>query len=55
MVIIEHTEFLIRQFDLLSRRLDDPAVEWQDVADLRSEYTGEDEHRDTIRKGAKLF
>lgn len=55
MVIIEEAEFLSRQFDLLSNRLDDPAIEWQDVVDLRSEYTGETEHRDTIRKGAKLF
>ena len=48
-------EFLSRQFNLLSQRLNDPSIEWQDIADLRSEYTGEDEHRDTIRKGAKLF
>ena len=52
---IEQTEFLSRQFALLSNRLDDPTIEWQDIADLRSEYTGEEEHRDTIRKGAKLF
>lgn len=55
MVKIEQSEFLSRQFDLLSNRIDDPAIEWQDIADLRSEYTGEVEHRDTIRKGAKLF
>lgn len=35
--------------------MDDTAIEWQDIADLRTEYTGEVEHRDTIRKGAKLF
>lgn len=52
---MEQTEFLSRQFNLLSQRLNDPSIEWQDIADLRSEYTGEDEHRDTIRKGAKLF
>ena len=52
---MEQTEFLSRQFDLLSQRLNDPTIEWQDIADLRTEYTGEDEHRDTIRKGAKLF
>ena len=52
---MEQTEFLSRQFNLLSQRLNDPTIEWQDVADLRAEYTGEDEHRDTIRKGAKLF
>lgn len=55
MVTIEQADFLTRQFDLLSNRLDDPTIEWQDIADLRSEYTGEVEHRDTIRKGAKLF
>ena len=52
---MEQAEFLSRQFNLLSQRLNDPSIEWQDIADLRSEYTGEDEHRDTIRKGAKLF
>lgn len=55
MVKIEQSEFLSRQFDLLSNRINDPTIEWQDIADLRSEYTGEVEHRDTIRKGAKLF
>lgn len=52
---MEQAEFLSRQFNLLSQRLNDPAIEWQDIADLRAEHTGEDEHRDTIRKGAKLF
>lgn len=52
---MEQTEFLSQQFNLLSQRLNDPTIEWQDIADLRTEYTGEDEHRDTIRKGAKLF
>lgn len=52
---MEQAEFLARQYDLLTRRLDDPTIEWQDIADLRIEYTGEVEHRDTIRKGAKLF
>ena len=55
MVEIEQSDFLSRQFDLLSNRINDPTIEWQDIADLRSEYTGEVEHRDTIRKGAKLF
>lgn len=55
MAVIEQAEFLSRQFDLLLNRLDDPTIEWQDIADLRSEFTGENEHRDTIRKGSKLF
>lgn len=55
MVDIEQAEFLSRQFDLLLARLDDPTIEWQDIADIRSEFTGETEHRDTIRKGSKLF
>lgn len=55
MVNIEQKEFLSQQFDLLTGRLDDPTIEWQDIADLRSEFTGEQEHRDTIRKGSKLF
>lgn len=52
---IERSEYLQRQFDLLTSRLNDPSIEWQDVADLRAEMTGEVEHRDTIRKGSKLF
>ena len=52
---MEQAEFLSRQFNLLSQRLNDPTIEWQDIADLRTEYTGKDEHHDTIRKGAKLF
>ena len=52
---MEQAEFLSRQFNLLSQRLNDPAIEWQDIADLRAVHTGVDGHRDTIRKGAKLF
>lgn len=52
---MEQSEFLSRQFDLLSNRVNDPTIEWQDIADLRSEYAGEVEHRDTVRKGAKIF
>lgn len=55
MLTIEQTDFLKRQFDLLTSRLNDPSIEWQDVADLRAECLGEVEHRDTVRKGSKLF
>lgn len=55
MIVIDKAEFLNRQFNLLSQRLNDPDIEWQDIADLRSEYMGDEEHRDTVRKGAKLF
>lgn len=30
-------------------------LEWQDIADFRSEYVGSLEHRDTCRKGSKIF
>ncbi len=30
-------------------------MEWQDIADFRSEYVGQLEHRDTCRKGSKLL
>ena len=33
----------------------DEKLEWQDVADFRSEYIGNLEHRDTVRKGSKLL
>lgn len=52
---METSEFLSRQLDLLSQRKDDSSIEWQDIADLRSEYTGKTEHCDTVRKGSKLF
>ena len=56
MITIDQTEFLQKQFDLLTSRLEEgSSIEWQDVADLRTELTGEVEHRDTIRKGSKIF
>ena len=47
--------FLKDQLDLIKRKQMDPSIEWQDVADFREEYSGEKEHRDTIRKGSKLL
>ena len=52
---IEKDEFLREQLDLLKRKQTDEKLEWQDVADFRSEYIGNLEHRDTIRKGSKLL
>lgn len=52
---IDKNEFLREQLDLLKRKQIDDTVEWQDVADFRSEYVGDLEHRDTVRKGSKLL
>ena len=52
---IEKNEFLREQLDLLERKKTDENLEWQDVADFRSEYNGDLEHRDTVRKGSKLL
>ena len=52
---IEKNEFLREQLDLLKRKKTDEKLEWQDVADFRSEYNGDLEHRDTVRKGSKLL
>lgn len=52
---IEKNEFLRGQLDLLKRKQTDENLEWQDVADFRSEYIGNLEHRDTVRKGSKLL
>lgn len=55
MDIIEKNEFLREQLDLLKRKRTDENLEWQDVADFRSEFNGDLEHRDTVRKGSKLL
>lgn len=52
---IEKQDFLREQLDLLKRKKKDENIEWQDVADFRSEYIGDLEHRDTVRKGSKLL
>lgn len=52
---IEKNEFLKEQLDLLKRKQTDENLEWQDIADFRSEYIGDLEHRDTVRKGSKLL
>jgi len=40
---------------LKSRRDEDSNIEWSDVTDFRTEYSGEAEHKDTVRKGSKLL
>ena len=55
MLIIDKNEFLREQLELLKRKQVDTDLEWQDVADFRSEYVGSLEHRDTCRKGSKIF
>lgn len=52
---IERNKFLREQLDLLKRKRTDENLEWQDVADFRSEFNGDLEHRDTVRKGSKLL
>ena len=52
---IEKNEFLREQLELLKRKKTDENLEWQDVADFRSEFNGDLEHRDTVRKGSKLL
>lgn len=52
---MDKNEFLKQQLDLLSSKKIDPELEWQDVADFRSNFYGELEHRDTVRKGSKLL
>ena len=54
-LIIDKNEFLKEQLDLLKRKQVDTDLEWQDIADFRSEYVGSLEHRDTCRKGSKIF
>ena len=53
METIERNEFLREQLNLLQRKKTDESLEWQDIADYRSEYVGDMEHRDTVRKGSK--
>lgn len=48
-------ELLKRQKDFLIEKKTNPELEWQDLADMRAQYLGEPEHRDTIRKGSKLL
>lgn len=52
---MDKSQFLREQLDLLKCKQTDPEIEWQDVADFRSEYIGVLEHRDTCRKGSKIF
>ena len=55
MLIIDKVEFLREQLALLKRKQIDVDLEWQDIADFRSIHVGSLEHRDTCRKGSKIF
>ncbi len=48
-------DFLEEQLEFIKRKKNDPDLEWQDLADMRSEHYGVKEHRDTTRKGSKLL
>ena len=37
---INKVEFLEQQLDLLKRKQKDSNIEWQDIADFRSDYNG---------------
>lgn len=52
---MDKNEFLKEQLRLISSKKTNPEIEWQDVADFRSNYYGTLEHRDTVRKGSKLL
>lgn len=52
---MDKNEFLKQQLDLLSSKKDNSELEWQDIADFRSNFYGDLEHRDTVRKGSKLI
>lgn len=52
---MDKTEFLQQQLELIKNKQNDESIEWQDITDFRSEYTGVAEHRDTVRKGSKLL
>ena len=54
-LIIDKNSFLKEQLELLKRKQIDVDLEWQDIADFRSEYVGSLEHRHTSRKGSKLL
>lgn len=55
MNLIDRDCFLKEQLDLLKRKQFDDSIEWQDIADFRSDHTGILEHRDTSRKGSKIL
>ena len=52
---ISVNDFLLKQKDfLLEKRVNDE-LEWQGLTDIRAEFYGAPESRETIRKGAKLI
>lgn len=53
---IQQNDFLKQQLELLKeRQSSDSDIEWQDISDARTAYSGIAEHRDTVRKGSKLL
>lgn len=52
---MDKNEFLKEQLYLLNSKKTNAEIEWQDVADFRSSYYGNLEHRDTVRKGSKML
>lgn len=50
-----NNQFLKEQLHILKEKQDNEEIEWQDVCDVRTKYTGLTEHRDTVRKGSKII
>lgn len=47
-------QYYIELYNILTEKIQNSDIEWQDVADLRAKY-GIVEARDSVRKGAKFF
>jgi hypothetical protein len=52
----DRNKFLSEQLELLrDKQCPDSSVEWEDICALRTSYSSISEHRDTVRKGSKIF